>query len=81
MCVSVCVCVWCPHSTPVYLSHQEQTLDSHDYVFWCGDLNYRVDLPKETAKEYITSRRFDRLAPYDQLTKQKKLRKVGLEHT
>ena len=57
---------------------QGQTLESHDYVFWCGDLNYRIDLPTHVAKDYISSRQWSKLAKHDQLYKQKKLRKVSV---
>lgn len=51
-------------------------LDSHDYIFWCGDLNYRVDLPTSLAKDHIAHRHWDRLHKFDQLIKQKKLKRV-----
>ena len=66
----------------VYLSRfhstwsQGQTLESHDYVFWCGDLNYRIALPTEVAKDHITGRRWGKLMLQDQLTKQRKTKKV-----
>ena len=28
---------------------QGRTVLSHDYVFWCGDFNYRVSLEREQA--------------------------------
>ena len=55
------------------------TLESHDYVFWCGDLNYRIDLPTHVAKEYIATQQWDKLVKEDQLTVQKKQRKVRFE--
>lgn len=61
-----------------FTNEQGQSLGSHDYVFWCGDLNYRVDLPTPVAKDYITNKRYDKLMKHDQLKKQKKLRKVPL---
>ena len=64
----------CPHSIPLLL--QGQTLESHDYVFWCGDLNYRVDLPTLVAKDHIANGRWGELALQDQLTKQRKMKKV-----
>ena len=45
-------------------------------MFWCGDLNYRIDLPTHIAKEHIVSRRWDKLVVQDQLTIQKTLKKV-----
>lgn len=30
-----------------------RTLKGHDYVFWCGDFNYRIDMDKEESKELI----------------------------
>ncbi|XP_040194818.1 synaptojanin-1 isoform X7 [Rana temporaria] len=46
-------------------------LFSHDYVFWCGDFNYRIDFPNEEVKELIRSQNWDSLVPGDQLIKQK----------
>ncbi|XP_073473234.1 synaptojanin-1 isoform X7 [Aquarana catesbeiana] len=46
-------------------------LFSHDYVFWCGDFNYRIDFPNEDVKELIRSQNWDSLIPGDQLIKQK----------
>jgi synaptojanin len=30
-----------------------RTLKGHDYVFWCGDFNYRIDMDKEELKETL----------------------------
>ncbi|XP_075053270.1 synaptojanin-1 isoform X3 [Mixophyes fleayi] len=46
-------------------------LFSHDYVFWCGDFNYRIDLPNEEVKELIRSQNWDSLVVGDQLVNQK----------
>ena len=51
----------------------------HDYVFWCGDLNYRIDLPSSVSKDHIAHQKWDKLCKQDQLIKQKKLNKVGEE--
>ena len=45
-------------------------------MFWCGDLNYRIDLPTNVAKEYIAGKKWGKLVLQDQLTKQRKLKKV-----
>ncbi len=62
---------------PLY-SLQGGTVDIHDYVFWCGDLNYRVDLPTTAAKDYISHARWDKLNKQDQLFKQKRAKKVRI---
>nr|XP_020651917.1 synaptojanin-1 isoform X12 [Pogona vitticeps] len=46
-------------------------LFSHDYVFWCGDFNYRIDLPNEEVKELIRQQNWDALIAGDQLINQK----------
>ncbi|KAM3934624.1 synaptojanin-1 [Leptodactylus fuscus] len=46
-------------------------LFSHDYVFWCGDFNYRIDLPNEEVKELIRNQNWDSLIVGDQLINQK----------
>uniref|UniRef100_A0A3Q3WVC7 Synaptojanin-1 n=1 Tax=Mola mola TaxID=94237 RepID=A0A3Q3WVC7_MOLML len=46
-------------------------LYSHDYVFWCGDFNYRINLPNEEVKEHIKQHNWDPLIAGDQLLEQK----------
>uniref|UniRef100_A0A8C2ZUF9 Synaptojanin-1 n=1 Tax=Cyclopterus lumpus TaxID=8103 RepID=A0A8C2ZUF9_CYCLU len=46
-------------------------LYSHDYVFWCGDFNYRIGLPNEEVKELIKQQNWDALTAGDQLVDQK----------
>ncbi|XP_031427567.1 synaptojanin-1 isoform X2 [Clupea harengus] len=46
-------------------------LYSHDYVFWCGDFNYRISLPNEEVKELIRQQNWDALMAGDQLVDQK----------
>lgn len=44
-----------------------RTLNTHDYVFWCGDFNYRVDMDKDEMKEMIKKNEFNQILQYDQL--------------
>ncbi|XP_072515382.1 synaptojanin-1 isoform X3 [Salminus brasiliensis] len=46
-------------------------LYSHDYVFWCGDFNYRISIPNEEVKELIRQQNWDTLIAGDQLVEQK----------
>ncbi|XP_029459440.1 synaptojanin-1 isoform X3 [Rhinatrema bivittatum] len=46
-------------------------LFSHDYMFWCGDFNYRIDLANEEVKELIRQQKWDALTSGDQLMNQK----------
>ncbi|XP_030058011.1 synaptojanin-1 isoform X1 [Microcaecilia unicolor] len=46
-------------------------LFSHDYMFWCGDFNYRIDLSNEEVKELIRQEKWDALISGDQLMNQK----------
>ena len=52
-----------------------RTVIPHDYVFWCGDFNYRIDLPMEDVKEGILQENFELLQVEDQLTKSKNTNK------
>ena len=45
-------------------------------MFWCGDFNYRIELPLNLAKDSITQQNWDKLIRHDQLIKQNKLGKV-----
>lgn len=40
----------------------------HDYVFWCGDLNYRIDMPNDRCRALIAENKWDLLLEYDQLS-------------
>lgn len=51
-------------------------LSSHEYVFWCGDFNYRIDLENDYCKELAAKRDFKNLLQSEQLTVQKKDGKV-----
>ncbi len=39
----------------------------HEYIFWQGDLNYRIDLPREEVITLIEAKKYNELAEYDQL--------------
>jgi hypothetical protein len=43
----------------------------HDYVFWLGDLNYRIDLPNDKCRSLIGDQDWKELINYDQLTVEK----------
>ncbi|XP_054161531.1 synaptojanin-1-like [Oppia nitens] len=44
-----------------------RSLNSHDYVFWCGDFNYRIDLSNEEVKRLVQDRQWSNLLVSDQL--------------
>lgn len=44
-----------------------RTLNSHDYVFWCGDFNYRINMDKDVMKELIKEKAYDEILQNDQL--------------
>ncbi|UYV85112.1 SYNJ1 [Cordylochernes scorpioides] len=48
-----------------------RNLGSHEYVIWCGDFNYRIDLPNEKVKELIKNQDWASLQAADQLSFQK----------
>ncbi|KAK9887395.1 hypothetical protein WA026_022333 [Henosepilachna vigintioctopunctata] len=47
-----------------------RSLNSHEYLFWCGDFNYRIDMDKEELKELVKLGDFESLLQFDQLKKQ-----------
>ena len=55
----------------ICLVPQGRLLYSHDYVFWCGDFNYRISLPNEEVKELIKQQNLEALTAGDQLLDQK----------
>lgn len=48
-----------------------RSLYSHDYVFWCGDFNYRIDLDKDEVRLLVSQNNMQRLLEQDQLIQQK----------
>lgn len=48
-----------------------RSLYSHDYVFWCGDFNYRVDLDKDETRLLVSQNNIQRVLEQDQLQQQK----------
>ncbi|XP_078491504.1 synaptojanin [Ciona intestinalis] len=50
-----------------------RSLLSHDFVFWCGDFNYRIDLGRDEVKQAIKEEKWEKLKEFDQLLVQKKM--------
>ncbi|KAI5105139.1 inositol polyphosphate phosphatase-like 1, partial [Silurus meridionalis] len=46
------------------------------HLFWCGDLNYRLDLDVEDILRHVSKREFDELMYADQLTRERHKRKA-----
>uniref|UniRef100_A0A669P6A1 phosphoinositide 5-phosphatase n=1 Tax=Phasianus colchicus TaxID=9054 RepID=A0A669P6A1_PHACC len=49
---------------------------SHDYVFWCGDFNYRLDLTYEEVFYFLKRQDWKTLMEFDQLQQQKSSGKI-----
>lgn len=48
-----------------------RSLKSHDYVFWCGDFNYRIDMDKEELRDQLKGDAgLDSILEFDQLRQQ-----------
>ncbi|XP_067943506.1 synaptojanin-1-like [Watersipora subatra] len=48
------------------------TLKSHEYVFWVGDFNYRIDMSKSEVEMLVKSGNWSALQAADQLANQKR---------
>ena len=48
-----------------------QGLNEHDYIFWCGDFNYRIDMENALTRNYIEMCQWPKLLENDQLTLQR----------
>ncbi|XP_072520366.1 inositol polyphosphate phosphatase-like 1b isoform X2 [Salminus brasiliensis] len=46
------------------------------HLFWCGDLNYRLDLDVQDILKHVSKREFDELMCADQLTRERHKRKA-----
>jgi synaptojanin len=44
----------------------------HDYIFWCGDLNYRIDLDNDRCRRFIAECDYDSLFENEQLLIQRR---------
>ena len=44
-----------------------RTLLSHDYVFWCGDFNYRINMSRNDVKALVEEGAWDTLKSADQV--------------
>ncbi|XP_014748230.1 PREDICTED: synaptojanin-2 isoform X2 [Sturnus vulgaris] len=53
-----------------------QNMFSHDYVFWCGDFNYRIDLTYEEVFYFLKRQDWKTLMEFDQLQQQKSSGKI-----
>ena len=56
---------------------QGMEIEDHDYVFWCGDFNYRIDYPNHDIRNLIKQKAWYDLQCGDQLTVQKNDDKVN----
>ncbi|XP_037946107.1 synaptojanin-1-like [Teleopsis dalmanni] len=53
-----------------------RTLKSHDWVFWCGDFNYRIDMDKEELKEAVRNGDLAAVLENEQLRKEQEANNV-----
>ena len=66
------------------LSLGDKQLSSFDiglrftHLFWCGDLNYRLDLEVQDILKHVSKRKFEALMCADQLTRERHKRKAFL---
>lgn len=51
------------------------------HLFWCGDLNYRLDLDVQDILKHVSKREFEELMCVDQLTRERHKRKSFLNFT
>ncbi|KAK6191374.1 hypothetical protein SNE40_003083 [Patella caerulea] len=49
----------------------DRSIQSHDYVFWCGDFNYRIDMTGDEVKECVRNNELEPLQECDQLNKER----------
>ena len=47
------------------------SLQQHDIILWCGDMNFRVEKSFEAAKSLIWQKHYSKLAQFDQLNANK----------
>ncbi|RKP04169.1 hypothetical protein CXG81DRAFT_8682, partial [Caulochytrium protostelioides] len=57
---------------PKRLDHNTRPVQPYDYVFWFGDLNYRVSGPRDAVFARLKEGRIDALLEMDQLTTERR---------
>lgn len=55
--------------TCISLLSMPDRMYSFDYIFWMGDFNYRIDLPRDIVIDKILEKDFEYLISYDQLSR------------
>uniref|UniRef100_A0A0K0FCM4 phosphoinositide 5-phosphatase n=1 Tax=Strongyloides venezuelensis TaxID=75913 RepID=A0A0K0FCM4_STRVS len=55
---------------------QGRSVESHDYIFWLGDFNYRINLSADEVKNCIRFGNLSELRDNDQLTQQKQQERI-----
>ena len=55
---------------------QGHSIGCHDYVFWCGDFNYRIDMAIDQVKAMVQQENWKILQAYDQLNVQRQKKMV-----
>lgn len=68
---------WFLQSSLLHQTTQGMEIEDHDYVFWCGDFNYRIDYANHEIRDLVKKKAWYELQCGDQLTVQKNEGKVG----
>jgi phosphatidylinositol-bisphosphatase len=59
-----------------FVRKKELQISNHDYVFWLGDLNYRIDLPNDRCRSLIAEQDYKTLLEFEQLSIQRSEKNV-----
>jgi hypothetical protein len=51
----------------VNVNLQGRTVLNHDFVFWCGDFNYRLNMSRDEVKAAVEANNLEELLAADQL--------------
>lgn len=54
-------------------------MQTHDFCFWLGDFNYRIDMAGDEVKRLVREGQLELLVQADQLTNQRAAGNVSLE--
>lgn len=74
--ISICKKIVCRRSPPFF-----KRVENYDGIFWLGDLNYRLDLEMNRARELLDQGNLEELLCFDQLTAQRDARKIFIGYT
>lgn len=62
-------------------THHATTIDKHHYIFFFGDLNFRIDMERDASIKFIERGELGTLLKFDQLLRAKAEKRIFVDYT